>query len=152
MLPARPSLESFYTPLSWSRLRALRVNDPPYNHVKRTIAAMEHAMITEEARTLALVEIDRQKVENQILSVKMNHPEWDDSKVLKTVYAPRDKDNTLGLAVLKVSDVSTSQNVEQLFKWALVANMSTVLVPYEVCPPPNHPRCGGQSQGLRHRY
>ena len=123
MLPARPSLESFYTPLSWNRLRSLRVNDPPYNHVKRTVAAMEHAMITEEARTLALVEIDRQKVENQLHTVRMNNPDWDDTKVLRTVYAPRDADNKLGLAVLKVSDVSTSQNVEQLFKWALVANM-----------------------------
>lgn len=123
MIPARPSLESFYTPLSWSRLRALRVNDPPYNHVKRTIAAMEHAMITEEARTLALVEIDRRKVENQIHTLRMNNPDWDDEKVLKTVYTPRDPDNKLGLAIFDVGDVSTFQNIEQMFKRAFVANM-----------------------------
>ena len=84
---------------------------------------MEHAMITEEARTLALVEIDRRKVENQIHTLRMNNPDWDDEKVLKTVYTPRDPDNKLGLAIFDVGDVSTFQNIEQMFKRAFVANM-----------------------------
>jgi hypothetical protein len=105
---------SFYKGPGLMRMNCMDVNRGPYYHMDRVAAAVEKAILTEEARTLGLVMNDVHSMQKRVAKAEADAGP---GITVDPTMLSDDEDGSKGSHVLQVGEVSRFPLLEQLFKF-----------------------------------